>query len=155
MKKTVSIIVLAVFFGLVCTALPAMAKKGGQKGRAGYDTGQVRDDMSADMDEYEEGALKARKEGKGHGKAMQNMGDETEKEMRRQYREHGDDAEHMEDEAGKKGEKVKERATEMNRKGFEKQKEKKMAQEQKELGKGSEQGQEARQNRKKWWKFWE
>lgn len=40
--------------------------------------------------------------------------------------------------------------------GLEKQKEMKMEQEQKELGKGSEQGQTAREeHRKKWWKFWE
>jgi hypothetical protein len=40
-------------------------------------------------------------------------------------------------------------------KGLEKQREKKSAQIQKELGKGSAQGQEARQQRKKWYKFWE
>ena len=40
-------------------------------------------------------------------------------------------------------------------KGLEKQREKKSAHVQKELGKGSAQGQEARQQRKKWWKFWE
>lgn len=40
--------------------------------------------------------------------------------------------------------------------GFEKQQEKKSEQVQKELGKGSEQGQAAREeHRKKWWKFWE
>lgn len=39
--------------------------------------------------------------------------------------------------------------------GLEKQKAKKSEQEMKELDKGSEQGQEARQKRKKWWKFWE
>jgi len=36
-----------------------------------------------------------------------------------------------------------------------KQKARKMNQEQKELGKGSEQGQESREQRKKWWRFWE
>ena len=40
-------------------------------------------------------------------------------------------------------------------KGLEKQAAKKSIQEQKELGKGSETGQEARDVRKKWWKFWE
>jgi hypothetical protein len=38
-------------------------------------------------------------------------------------------------------------------KGLEKQREKKSAQIQKELGKGSAQGHEVRQQRKKWWKF--
>ena len=40
-------------------------------------------------------------------------------------------------------------------KGLDKQYEKKSSQEQKELGKGSEKGQEASSNKKKWWKFWE
>lgn len=39
-------------------------------------------------------------------------------------------------------------------KGLEKQHDKKAAHVQKELDKGSAQGQEARQGRKKWWKFW-
>lgn len=39
-------------------------------------------------------------------------------------------------------------------KGLEKQEAKKSEQVQKELGKGSERGQEARQERRKWWKFW-
>ena len=38
--------------------------------------------------------------------------------------------------------------------GLEKQKQKKTNQVQKELGKGSEKGQESREQRKKWWKFW-
>lgn len=42
-----------------------------------------------------------------------------------------------------------------DKRGLEKQREMKMDQEQKELGKGSEKGQEMReQNSKKWWKFW-
>lgn len=40
-------------------------------------------------------------------------------------------------------------------KGLEKQAAKKSGQQQKDLGKGSETGQEAREERKKWWKFWE
>jgi hypothetical protein len=39
--------------------------------------------------------------------------------------------------------------------GMEKQRERVMEQEQKELGKGSEQGQESREQRRKWWRFWE
>ncbi|MEH6544026.1 MAG: hypothetical protein V7721_08800 [Porticoccaceae bacterium] len=42
-----------------------------------------------------------------------------------------------------------------DKRGLEKQREMKMDQEQKELGKGSEKGQEMReQNSRKWWKFW-
>jgi len=41
-------------------------------------------------------------------------------------------------------------------KGLEKQKEKKLEQERKEIDKGSEQGQKMREERsRKWWKFWE
>ncbi|WP_238593823.1 hypothetical protein [Endozoicomonas atrinae] len=40
-------------------------------------------------------------------------------------------------------------------KGLEKQKDKKSAQGKKELGKGSETGQEASSSKRKWWKFWE
>lgn len=40
-------------------------------------------------------------------------------------------------------------------KGLEKQYEKKSSQDQKEIGKGSERGQEASSAKKKWWKFWE
>jgi len=43
----------------------------------------------------------------------------------------------------------------MENKGMEKQREMKAEQEQKELGKGSAQGQESREQRKKWWRFWE
>ena len=40
--------------------------------------------------------------------------------------------------------------------GTEKQRVKKAEQQQKELGKGSEQGQESREtHRRKWWRFWE
>ena len=40
-------------------------------------------------------------------------------------------------------------------KGLDKQKDKKLESTQKELDKGSEQGKESRQQRKKWWKFWD
>ncbi|MBA3018235.1 MAG: hypothetical protein KJ550_12555 [Proteobacteria bacterium] len=52
-----------------------------------------------------------------------------------------------------KQEKVKEKS-QKTKKGLEKQREKKAEQVQKELDKGSEKGQEAREARKKWWRFW-
>lgn len=71
----------------------------------------------------------------------------------------------MEDEADGATERMREERQEQERareitpgeepKGLEQQRERKMEQEQKELGKGSEQGQEAREQRKKWWRFWE
>lgn len=88
-------------------------------------------------------------------------------------REHGESADHMNmDKKKDKGEKLKgfekekdkhsksEEKMKMDKhddtdlKGLEKQRMKKMEQEQKELGQGSEQGQENREQSKKWWKFW-
>ena len=40
-------------------------------------------------------------------------------------------------------------------KGFDKQREKKSEQIQKELGKGSQEGEASRETRRKWWRFWE
>ena len=65
----------------------------------------------------------------------------------------------MGDEKGDHGDKVKEQERLKERQddpqGLEKQREKKSDQVQKELGRGSEQGQESReQHRRKWWKFW-
>ena len=57
----------------------------------------------------------------------------------------GDDKEHEK--------KLKERKNKEKR-GLETQHEKKSQQAQKELGKGSDKGQESREQRKKWWKFW-
>ncbi|MBQ0798927.1 MAG: hypothetical protein KBT63_06545 [Porticoccaceae bacterium] len=55
----------------------------------------------------------------------------------------------------KRRERMEERRSEMEATGLGKQRENKINQERKELGKGSEQGQEMReQNSKKWWKFW-
>jgi len=48
-----------------------------------------------------------------------------------------------------------ERDAEPSPRGLENQSERKQEQVMKELDKGSEQGQTARENRKKWWKFWE
>lgn len=47
------------------------------------------------------------------------------------------------------------REMEQEHQGSEQLRQRKSEQEQKELGKGSEQGQEAREQRKKWWRFWE
>ncbi len=54
---------------------------------------------------------------------------------------------------GRTEDKIKE-GTSTKLKGLEKQRQKKSEQVQKELGKGSEKGQESREQRKKWWKFW-
>lgn len=48
----------------------------------------------------------------------------------------------------------KEKSSDAN-KGMEKQREMKSEKIQKELGKGSDKGQESRENSKKWWRFWE
>ena len=61
-----------------------------------------------------------------------------------------DDDDHVKKEKEKK---MKDKSS--DKKGLDKQKSNKSAQEQKELGKGSEKGMESREaNSKKWWKFW-
>ena len=68
----------------------------------------------------------------------------------------GSGAEELVQEKAKEAKKVRDRKMKKEKtklKGIEKQKAKKAEQVQKELGKGSEQGQAARTNRKKWWKF--
>jgi len=97
---------------------------------------------------------------KGHGKAMDPRTDDDVEEMKEEEeaeggkrwkkkvgQERGEAVETMTDAVEKQEEKEK--------KGLEKQREKKAEQVQKELYKGSEKGQEARQKRKKWWRFWE
>ncbi len=68
-------------------------------------------------------------------------------------RDHDDDEGHKKD-RGHKGKN--EHDDDDGSKGLEKQKQKKSERERKELGKGSEQGQAAREEHsRKWWKFWE
>jgi hypothetical protein len=61
---------------------------------------------------------------------------------------------HAKNDADEKQAKPEKENSEKEKSGLEKQQQKKSEQIQKETGKGSEQGQASRENRKKWWKFW-
>lgn len=100
----------------------------------------------------------AKTEKKAYQETYQKKRYDDEKETR-EYRYGGKDDERerqreMEREKTFKNKEQKKLKEEKGPKGLDKQREMKMEQEQKELGKGSEQGQKAREKRKKWWKFW-
>lgn len=67
----------------------------------------------------------------------------------------GNEVEDLKDKAEKAEKKSKKEKELKANQGLAKQKTMKSEQERKELGKGSEKGQEARSESKKWWKFWE
>lgn len=104
-------------------------------------------------------AAKGGKEGKQHGKGMHEMQDKGKHEGM-----HASDQEDVDDK-GKALKKKEHSAGEMvetgkgkpeEAPGLIKQREKKQEQERKELGKGSETGQQKREEHsRKWWKFWE
>jgi hypothetical protein len=77
-----------------------------------------------------------------------------EHEYQKTQKKQGDDGHEMK-EQNREQEEIRNKQGGEPPKGMEKQQQNKMEQEQKELGKGSEQGQAAREERKKWWKFWE
>ena len=81
-------------------------------------------------------------------------GDKVEKIKKRKREQAKERIKEAKEAKEEKQEMVKEK-TKKAKKGLEKQREKKSEQVQKELGKGSEKGQEARETRKKWWKFFE
>jgi len=90
----------------------------------------------------------------GHD-AMQETTYEMDKQAGKEAHDMDDEAEDMAHESDESMEKM-EKAEKEKMKGHDKQAEKKAGREMKELDKGSEQGQEARQEHsKKWWKFWE
>jgi Skp family chaperone for outer membrane proteins len=78
---------------------------------------------------------------------------EHEYEYRKSEKEYGDKDREIKKE--KKEKEMKYQEGEKPPKGLEKQQQRKMEQDQKELGKGAEQGQAAREQRNKWWRFWE
>ena len=147
MKKLVMRWVVVISLSLFFMASTALAKGPG-KGRTG--DGPVGSDR-----------------GEKKGRYADDLGRGTEKEGKweRPGQRKGKQAEgHIQEPEGNFGQglekaekKMKEAVQEQEQreiKGLEKQREKKAEQVQKELNKGSETGREARQNRKKWWKFW-
>lgn len=107
----------------------------------------------------------AKSEDKGKGgqaknaeKALVKGQDRHQDQMREKVREHRPDDD--ERERAESHQRIKDRQQEhrddSDASGLAKQRERKITQEQKELGKGSEQGQQKReQHSRKWWKFWE
>ena len=157
MKKIISIVFISLFVCFFLTAGTVWAKKGGQKGKPEHAGKNASEALEAPSGQYPQG--------REDGEYKEGMGAEAEKEMKKEQerhherkQEHVGDADRMGKNLGEKKEPYENAqgtSDEMTNKGLEKQKEKKMAQEQKELDKGSEQGQASRENRKKWWKFWE
>jgi hypothetical protein len=115
------------------------------KGKPAKEYGKAMD--SKTDDEVEE---KKAESGK-RGKKARDLGEKAEEELEEQKDMAGEELE----EAQKKEKGTGLEKVTMEKRGLEKQREKKAGQVQKELDKGSERGQEARQKRKKWWKFWE
>jgi hypothetical protein len=105
------------------------------------------------------------KPAKEHSKAIDSKTDDEVEEIKEKGKaESGKRGEKAHDLGEKAGEELEEAQKKMKgageietteKRGLEKQREKKAEQVQKELDKGSETGQEARQKRKKWWKFGE
>jgi hypothetical protein len=120
---------LALLLGTALSAVPVSAAQHEKEGQ-----GMGKEDR-ATMQEQREQQRMMREE--QQGEAVQ-LRDEQREQMR----------ERMEEQEGMEGQG-------MEGKGMEKQREMKSIQEQKELGKGSETGQEAREQRKKWWRFWD
>ena len=82
----------------------------------------------------------------GGGQAEERMreGQRTQEEMREQAERQQEQARDRREDSGPS-----------DNRGMEQQRERVMEQEQRELDRGSEQGQEAREHRRKWWRFWD
>lgn len=96
--------------------------------------------------------------GKSSEKALIKPQDRHQDQMREKVREHrpGDDERERAESHKRQQEREQEHRDDSDASGLAKQRERKITQEQKELGKGSEQGQQMREEHsRKWWKFWE
>lgn len=89
--------------------------------------------------------------------AMMKPKDESQDQMREKMREHRPDGEQRERaESHMRQQESQGRRDDSDASGLAQQRERKMEQQQKELGRGSEQGQQMREeHNRKWWKFWE
>lgn len=90
----------------------------------------------------------------GHAEVQSHGGHHQSHDDHDDHREHDKKAKKEKHEKHEKYEKHEMHEKHAMPKGLEKQHDKKAAHAQNELDKGSAQGQEARQGRKKWWKFW-
>ncbi len=141
-------LLISLFFAFTFIAAPALAEKPGWAGdgkpsleeRKAHTTAM--DAKASVRDNAEEGKEKAER--------IKTEKDKTVKNQHEELKE-------LEEEESKKNKAEKEKNVKKQKselKGLEKQKAKKSEQIQNELDKGSEKGQEARKERRKWWKFW-
>lgn len=137
-------ILIALFLAVSLIAAPALAQKHGSAGNGKFpeekkgvqkSVTQRKDRMADEVEKQSAKGQKARAE--------------NEKKLKKQR-----DVESRALEEKKESQKKLKKQREDELKGLEKQKAKKSEQVQKELDKGSEQGQEARSERRKWWRFW-
>lgn len=142
MKTTFTPLLIALFI-----ATPAMAEKPTIAGQ-GKPTAEQKDaSKSAEMDKKAEV-----EDAEDDAKEQMKQAKESKEEKAKKSKE-GKDHDHSHDDDDQE-DKIKDKS-EAKLKGLEKQKAMKSEQMQNELGKGSEQGQAAREeNSKKWWKFW-
>jgi hypothetical protein len=140
MKSLIGLLIAISFL----VAAPAFAEKPDWAGKGKHAEGQLEEQGKA-MDSETDDAVEEMKE-KGKAKKGKKW---------KESRDLGEEAEEELEEADKKLKGAGHKKEQMGKEGFDKQREKKAGQVQKELDKGSERGQEARQKRKKWWKFWE
>jgi hypothetical protein len=130
-------------------AAPAFAEKPDWAGE-GKPAKEHRKAMDSKTDdEVEEMKEKGKAESEKRGKKARDLGEKAEEELEEGEGLAGEELE----EAHKKMKGAGHEIETMEKRGLEKQREKKAEQVQKELDKGSETGQEARQKRKKWLSF--
>lgn len=147
-------VVVAFFF---LAAAPALAEKPDRAGK-GKSAEKQRQTMDSEADDQGvEMKEEAKVESEKKEKKAVDFGEGAEEAVKAEEPPEVDkDVYDEESEKGRKqmkGRRHQGEATE--KRGLEKQREKKGGQVLKESDKGSEEGQEARENRQKWWKFWE
>ena len=139
-SRQIASVTLLLSFALVLSVLAQPNKAKGAKGRGG-----ARDDAKLEQlrGQVEENQADAKETGAAAGA----RGEEEAEKAKVRARERAGKGETEAREAKGKAERT-------LPEGLDKQREKKQVQNMKELDKGSEQGQQARAQRRKWWKFW-
>ena len=144
-------IITSFFVTLFLFTTPALAEKPEWAGK-GKPTAEQKDIHRATME------TKGNLEDSDKSKKKSDKSSKSEKSEKSKSEKDSDKSKKKSDKSSKseKSEKSKsEKDSEEKVKGLEKQKLKKTDQQMKELDKGSDQGQESRDNRKKWWRFWD
>lgn len=151
------------FYGFIVVVLtvilvtPALAKSDHDKGNKGKEERWE----ATDSDDRRNSQYEVGYEGSERGDAELNVEERAQKRLEKQQRklekqqrkneyQHREQAGDIDGDMERRQDKTLEKLT-----GMEKQRERKAQQVQKELEQGSEQGQQARQKRKKWYQFWD